>query len=181
VTKESAEISSDIKSYFELSAVPGSFLVNGTAIGLSFVSIRFSQTLGLFVEALGSLDAKGPRSLPTLTFPMLSSHILLLSVRPDTPFAVDCSGTDCGSVFPTPQKVSRFNCSARYCGNGLDLSIDGTIERATTPTRNEQLSLPPGSFEIRANVPWAVLPYLFERTPPFFEKYRQTMKAPSPN
>ena len=96
-------------------------------------------------------------------------------------FAVRCSGTDCGRVWCVPQKLSQFDFGARYSSDGLNLSINGTIESATASTRNVHLLLHPGGFEIRANVPWSVLPYLFDRTPPFFEKHRQTVKALSSN
>jgi hypothetical protein len=183
----------ETRLFFEFSAVSGSFVLDQVSRGAPLVEIRFAKGgHDLMLRAIEKVDGKYkviPR--PLLKFPILSAHFLLWTVRPEAATELQCSGSDCGlcenfwakppnDTWPSQQKIRNFNFEAQYKASGLSLTVGGTIEQIDRSfDKQTGHSAPPDTFDVSVNIAWDILPYLFERTPPFFEERRQVLGSPN--
>ena len=174
----------------DVCAVPGSFLPDGSPIGVDLIGLRlvhFKQELIVqavtIVNGLYRLVGR-----PHLRFPMLNGQFLKFSIRPNAELTFECNGSECGvsenfwsrppnDTWPSKQSITRLQFRAHYQNVGMSLEIRGALEQPSNQSSavSSDQPPPPKTFSVAGVLPWSVLPYLFGETPPFFEAHKSTV------
>ncbi len=164
----------------DMCAVPGSFSLDGMSIGAALIALGFGggehDLIAQPVELKNGAAALIRRSLH---FPMLNGSFVLWWARPE--LTIHCRGSRCGrsgnSWEPSSQYIIGFRFRAAFHDAGLYIELEGELEQTmgtvavSTPTQPS----PPTFFALSGAVPWSVLPYLFGKTPAFFEQRKQEL------